>query len=137
MKDLTLRVYALIENGKGQLLLSDETYQGRTFIKFPGGGWEVGETPIQTVLRELKEELGWDVRVEQLVHMTEAVIQSSFDPNKQVLAVYYRVTFESYMEELPKANGEERFYWCDKEEVLNHLTFETDCEAFTRGYGQN
>ncbi|WP_051964874.1 NUDIX hydrolase [Deinococcus misasensis] len=36
------------------------------YYVFPGGGIDAGETPEQAVVREVKEELGLEVRVERL-----------------------------------------------------------------------
>lgn len=132
LKKPTIRVYGLVRDSNGRILLSDEVYRDRSFVKFPGGGWELGEAPIDTVRREFQEEVGWTVTVESLVHITEQAIVSSFDESKQVLAIYYLVQYESFMDQLPKASDEERFFWCDAEAVLDHLTFDTDREAFAK-----
>lgn len=49
----------LIFNKKRQLLLEKPTYKDGWSI--PGGGVEVDETPKETALREIKEELGLDL----------------------------------------------------------------------------
>lgn len=54
---------------EGQILL---TQQHKKFM-LPGGGMELGETPEQAVIREVKEETGFDVRSPQFVE-----IQTSF-----------------------------------------------------------
>lgn len=41
-----------------KILMEKLYYGGRYFYSIPGGGIEDGETPEQTVLRELKEECG-------------------------------------------------------------------------------
>ena len=35
----TIRVYGIILNEKDEVLLSDESYLGHRFTKFPGGAW--------------------------------------------------------------------------------------------------
>ena len=44
----------------GKILMEKVFYFGREFYVLPGGGVEPGETPEETVLRELKEECGLD-----------------------------------------------------------------------------
>ena len=57
----TLRagVYAILPNA-GQLLL---TYQAAPHYEFqlPGGGIDVGESPLQALHREVFEETGWSI----------------------------------------------------------------------------
>ena len=87
----TVRVYALIINAKKEILLSNETYAGLDFTKFPGGGMEWGEGTLNTLKRELLEEL--DLRVEDCVHYytTDFFVPSFFDSTVQVLSIYYKV----------------------------------------------
>lgn len=52
----------------GEILISrrrkDEVLAG--YWEFPGGKVEAGESPQQTAVRECREELGCDIRVEEL-----------------------------------------------------------------------
>ncbi|MBL4624869.1 MAG: NUDIX domain-containing protein [Flavobacteriales bacterium] len=52
-----IRVYGLLFNEQGDLLVSDEERFGNKFTKFPGGGLEFGESIISCLIREYNEEL--------------------------------------------------------------------------------
>ncbi|WP_327144383.1 NUDIX hydrolase [Nocardia sp. NBC_01327] len=58
-------VSALIRNARGEILLIHRTDNSKYSI--PGGELEVGETPAQAVVREVKEETGIDVKVTGLI----------------------------------------------------------------------
>ena len=51
----------LIQNNS--LALMERHRDGRHYFTFPGGGMDAGETPEQAVVREVREELGIDVRL--------------------------------------------------------------------------
>ena len=55
-------VAIVVRNGKilMERLCYPDANNGKEFFSIPGGGIEEGETPEQTVLRELKEECGLD-----------------------------------------------------------------------------
>lgn len=59
----TIRVYGIILNENEEVLLSDESYMGHRFTKFPGGGLEYGEGTIDCLKREMREETGCEVEV--------------------------------------------------------------------------
>ena len=54
----------LIQNDS--LALIERHRDGLHYFSFPGGGVDAGETPEQAVVREVREELGVDVRVLRL-----------------------------------------------------------------------
>jgi len=60
-KNYVLRrgVYALLPSGRDLLV----TFQNAPFEEFqlPGGGVEIGESPIQALHREVLEETGWKI----------------------------------------------------------------------------
>jgi len=49
---------AIIRNEKGEVLVNKE--QGRTSWGLPGGGWDHGESQLDCMKRELKEEIGYE-----------------------------------------------------------------------------
>lgn len=58
-------VFALIFNPEQQILLGHR--RDIDWWNLPGGGMEVGETVDEAVCREVREETGLEVKVEQLV----------------------------------------------------------------------
>lgn len=58
-------VTAVVEDDRGRILLIHKT--DNNLWALPGGGHEIGETIADTVMREVKEETGYDVEVVRLV----------------------------------------------------------------------
>ncbi|HEX5001495.1 MAG TPA: NUDIX domain-containing protein [Bacteroidia bacterium] len=85
-----VRVYGLLLHRKN-ILLSDELHQGNRITKFPGGGLQFGEGTISCVIREFKEELGITIRVRQHFYTTDFFQASAFNPEQQVISIYYLV----------------------------------------------
>ncbi|MHB8871277.1 MAG: NUDIX domain-containing protein [Candidatus Doudnabacteria bacterium] len=68
-KQLTI-VCAIITNDKGEVLLTKRNDPGTSWhgkLEFPGGKIEFGEDPEVAVVREAKEESGFDVEVVRLL----------------------------------------------------------------------
>ena len=91
LKKFNIRVYGLlIENGK--LFVADEiVLGGRRVTKFPGGGLELGEGTVQCVEREFLEETGFSVKVTEHFYTTDFFQQSAFNPDDQIISIYYKV----------------------------------------------
>jgi len=87
----TLRVYGILINKAKQVLVSDEYIRGNYFTKFPGGGLEVGEGTIDCLKREFKEEMNLEVEVGDHIYTTDFYQQSAFNPEHQIIAIYYFV----------------------------------------------
>ncbi|HTB99826.1 MAG TPA: NUDIX domain-containing protein [Bacteroidia bacterium] len=87
----TLRVYGILINETKQVLVSDEYIRGNYFTKFPGGGLEVGEGTIDCLKREFKEEMNLEVEVGDHIYTTDFYQQSAFNPEHQIIAIYYFV----------------------------------------------
>lgn len=70
-------VGALIVNQEGKILLAKSH---KWFAKYtlPGGHIEVGETMREAVAREVKEEVGLDVEVAEMLLMQEAIFAEEF-----------------------------------------------------------
>ena len=58
-------VVAVVEDDRGRILLIHKT--DNNLWALPGGGHEIGESISDTVVREVKEETGYDVQVDRLV----------------------------------------------------------------------
>src|SRR5258706_15387338 len=90
----TIRIYGILMDENKRVLLSDEFIRGDYFTKFPGGGMEFGEGTRDCLKREFKEETGLDVTVGEHIYTTDYYQQSAFNPNDQIISIYYFVHAE-------------------------------------------
>ena len=90
MYPFNVRVYGLLINNDGEILISDEQEYGMRFTKFPGGGLEFGEGLIEGLKREFIEECNAEIEVISHFYTTDFFVKSAFN-NSQVISVYYLV----------------------------------------------
>ena len=86
-----VRVYGILINEQKQLLVSDELIRGKQYTKFPGGGLEFGEGTRDCLKREFEEEMNLSVEVGKHFYTTDYYQQSAFNPNDQIISIYYFV----------------------------------------------
>jgi 8-oxo-dGTP diphosphatase len=82
---------------EGRILACQRKRSSRYPLKweFPGGKVEPGETPVQTVRREIREELGIDLTTYRMFHQQEWVYPegvSNIDHEGAFRIFYYLVT---------------------------------------------
>lgn len=128
-----IRVYGILINDRNEILLSDEIRDGYSFTKFPGGGLEFGEGTKDCLKRELKEELGLQAEIGELVYVNDFFQQSAFRKEDQIISFYYRIeeiNFEAIdvrsLQEKGLKEGES-FRWKSLKEIgSKDLTFPID-----------
>lgn len=127
MEDSVTRVKGLIINSRGKILLAhnNNTYQ------FPGGHIEEGEDMNSCIVREVKEETGIDVTVDEEPFLCIKTYDNNyFGSGKKVLNSIYYYRFltdampnfeETHYDELEMATDFNLFYvvFADLENFLN------------------
>lgn len=101
---------ALIRNEKGEILFARK--YGKTTWLNVGGRIEKGETPIECLKREIKEELSSDIKPKKkYVRILETPATPALDdPNKTVQIIWYEIELENE----PIASSEiEEIKWID------------------------
>jgi 8-oxo-dGTP diphosphatase len=84
-----IRVYGLLLR-HGQVLVTDETIAGQRITKFPGGGLELGEGPMDCLVRELREELDAEAVGLEHFYTTGFFQPSAYRAGDQIISIYYR-----------------------------------------------
>ena len=86
-----LRVYGILINENREVLVSDELIRGMKITKFCGGGLEFGEGTLDCLRREFVEEMNLKIEVEKHLYTTDFYQQSAFNPEHQIISIYYLV----------------------------------------------
>jgi len=111
-----MKVVAAIIKRSGRVLLAQrkDRIQG---WEFPGGKVEVDETPEQALIREIREELGVEVRILNYL----ATVSLPDNPKARLLA--YAVKLQ---EDNLKLNSHLQFSWVKPEDLLNFKLLPAD-----------
>ena len=103
---------------EGKVLLVYE--KRRDFWDFPKGHMEAGETELDTARREVREEVGLEVTIDESKRYTLSYIVRNEIDKTVVLYAARPVTDNLTLQE----SGIENARWCDPAEALELLTFE-------------
>ena len=88
--NFVIRVYALIINNSNEILLTDEFRLNQQMTKLPGRGMEYGESTIECLVREIKEECNnQEIKNIQHFYTTDFFQKALFYDNKQLISIYY------------------------------------------------
>ena len=125
-KPFNVRIYGLLIKNN-QLLVVREPFMGKMVYKFPGGGLEFGEGTVDCLKREFKEELNLDIQIDRHFHTQETFLQSTLDPNEQILMIYYIVRTKNIHQLKNLDEGIEKLIWIDLDELkVKDLSLEMD-----------
>ena len=122
-----IRVYGILSGKNREVLVSDEFIRGNQYTKFPGGGLEFGEGTRDCLKREFFEEMALDVRVAEHLYTTDFFQMSAFNPEHQIISIYYRV---EALEEIKVPLRTKLFDFDEAQMEVYHKTGETETFRF-------
>jgi len=100
------------------------------FVGLPGGGSLPGETPEETLVREVREELDRSVRlVRRIGEATQFFYAPDEDQYYQMLAVFFLAEFPDE----PTGQGEHDLFWLPLAEAAGAFFHETHAWAARQG----
>lgn len=114
-------VYALIFNAQGRFA----AVKGRTKFFLPGGGVEAGESPEETLMREVREECAREVLIGRYLGRA---VQYATGPNEiswEFHCAYYEAQFGAALDNEP----EHELHWLDVADAPNLLAYEVHAWA--------
>ena len=131
-----IRVYAIIINNTNEILISDEHQLNIRMTKFPGGGMNFGEGPVDCLKREAIEEFGQEIEILAHFYTTDYFQPTQFYEDAQLISIYYKAKFKEEIKFkisdkafnfIEEKNGAQSFRWkkIDKLDV-NEFTFPID-----------
>jgi len=80
-----IRAAAIILRGS-KILLARHEKEGRSYWVLPGGGVDFGETVGEALVREVREEAGFQVRLGELVMLNDSIPP---DRHRHILNLYF------------------------------------------------
>jgi ADP-ribose pyrophosphatase YjhB (NUDIX family) len=131
-----IRVYGLILNKQQEVLVTDEYQLNTPMTKFPGGGLEFGEGPIDCLRREIWEECNQEITGIKHFYTTDYFQQALFYENAQLISIYYtaqlngapqfRISTKAF--DFPEqTNGNQSFRWIPVDQLNpDDFTFPID-----------
>ncbi len=132
----TIRVYALVINDLKEVLVTDEFQLGMKMTKFPGGGMNFGEGPIDCLKREMLEECNQEIEDIQHFYTTDFYQKALFWDGYQLMSIYYlakikepiRFSISKIPFDFPEMkNGCQSFRWVSMEKINpDDFTFPID-----------
>lgn len=126
-KKLRVRVAALIQNEKGEILLIKQKKKNRDYWLLPGGGIEFGESATDTLARELKEELNLVVESFEFLLLNESI-----DPkgNRHLIQLVFNVNVESNTPSIPKNEKAVIDFGYFSIESINEMELRPDIKSY-------
>ena len=131
-------VAAIILNDKNQILLVNLTTFDSKFFSIPGGGSEKGESDIDTIKRELLEELGIESSMIEVIKKSSTLYKFNFKSitikdgkkYKEQKKVCFLVKFNGTDKDIKISKDEIRKYlWSDYKDLDKYLLFEEQLES--------
>lgn len=125
------RIYGVLLRGD-DVLLTRSRFIAREFVNFPGGGVELGESPIEALSREYLEETGMKIRPVQVLYASEGLHLSTQLP-MQIVSIYWLV--ERVTGELRRGgNGDDviDLFWAHRHRIPTDEMFPSDREFAQR-----
>jgi ADP-ribose pyrophosphatase YjhB (NUDIX family) len=98
-----VRVYGILIDCN-RLLVSDERHRDISFTKLPGGGLQFGEGTVDCLKREFLEETRLEVEIISHFYTVDFFQPSAFNPQQQVISIYYVVQPATELTEDPTIN---------------------------------
>jgi len=134
-------VIAVIYNFNGKVLIGNSPRDGG--YKFPQGGMDEGEIPIETLFREVKEELNLDLKLEDIVFESKKVVKYNYDKSKldKNHPYYHYKGQEQYVFKIkyrkdmiisPQDDEFERMIWINPKKDLDKYNFSHRFDAYKK-----
>src|SRR5437879_11122049 len=132
-------VGALIVNNQGKILLA-KSHKWFDKYTLPGGHIEVGESMVDAVRREVKEEVGLDVEVVEMLLVQEAIFAPEFYKKKHFIFIDFYCKSKDQQVKLDQ-NEIQDYIWVYPGAAYNlkldSFTRKTLDRYLKRGYGSS
>ena len=115
-----------------EVLLTRSVFIDEEFVNFPGGGVQLGESPIEALRREFFEETGLRIRPLRPLYASERVHIATRVP-MQIVSIYWLV--EKIKGRLKTAGNNDdvlSLFWAKVRRIPTREMFPADCEFVQR-----